>query len=32
MESVDKRSRRLEGDNHALANRKNMIYMGMVVT
>jgi P-type Ca2+ transporter type 2C len=31
-ESVDKHSRRLEGSDHALADRKNMIYMGTVVT
>jgi Ca2+-transporting ATPase len=31
-ESVDKHSHRLEGDDYALADRKNMIYMGTVVT
>lgn len=31
-ESVDKHSYRLEGDDYALADRKNMIYMGTVVT
>jgi Ca2+-transporting ATPase len=31
-ESVEKHSHRLEGDDYALADRKNMIYMGTVVT
>ena len=31
-ESVDKHSHRLEGGDYALADRKNMIYMGTVVT
>ncbi len=31
-ESVDKHSHRLEGEDYALADRKNMIYMGTVVT
>lgn len=31
-ESVDKDSHRLEGGEYALADRKNMIYMGTVVT